>query len=137
MIEEIKKIKSRKRDIRNFLFTIGSVFLIIAGILFWKEKTSYQLVAVIGFFLLSSGIVMPKVFKPVYLIWMIFALAIGWVMTRLILGLLYFLIITPIGAIPRLFGKQFLELKWDPSKRSYWNVRDSKDLKKRHYEKQF
>ena len=137
MLEEIKNIKSKKSDIRKFGITISIILMIIAGFLFWKEKESYQIFLTVGTILFVLGILVPAVLKPIYWIWMIFATILGWMMTRVILSLLFYIIITPIGLIPRFFGKQFLELKWDKSKESYWNYRTIKHLKMEDYEKQF
>jgi len=137
MLEEIKNIKSEKSDLRKFGIAIGTILLIIAGVLFWKEKESFQILLAfsISFFIL--GIVTPVILKPIYCVWMIFATILGWIMTRVILSLLFYIILTPIGLIPRVFGKQFLELRWDKSKESYWNFRTNEHLKKGNYEKQF
>ena len=137
MLEEIKNIKSKKSDIRKFGITIGIILMIIAGFLFWKEKESYQIFLTVGTILFVLGILVPAVLKPIYWIWMIFATILGWMMTRVILSLLFYIIITPIGLIPRFFGKQFLELKWDKSIESYWHYRTIKHLKMEDYEKQF
>ena len=51
-------------------------------------------------------------------------------MTRIILSILFYVILTPIGLISRLFGKQFVELRWDKSNDSYWNFRSNENLKK-------
>ena len=137
MFEEIKNIKSEKSDIRNFGITLGIILLLISGFLFWKEKESYQIFSGIGITLSLIAIAIPSVLKPVYLMWMIFAIILGWFMTRAILSLLFFLIFTPIGLTLRLFGKQFLELRWDKSKESYWNFRTNEHLQNENYEKQF
>ena len=137
MFEEIKNIKSEKSDLRNFGITIGIILLIISGFLFWKEKESYQIFSGIGITLSLIAIAIPSFLKPVYWMWMIFGIILGWFMTRVILSLLFYIIITPIGLTLRLFGKQFLELRWDKSKESYWNFRTNEHLKKENYEKQF
>ena len=137
MLEEIKNIKSEKSDLRKFGITIGVILLIIAGFLFWKEKESFQILLTFGVTLCILGIVIPFILKPIYWVWMIFATILGWIMTRVILSLLFYIIFTPIGLIPRFFGKQFLELRWDKSKESYWNYRTIKHLKMEDYEKQF
>ena len=137
MLEEIKNIKSEKSDLRNFGFTVGIILLIISGFLFWKEKDSFQIFLAIGITLFFTAIAIPVVLKPVYWIWMIFAIILGWFMTRLILSLLFYVIFTAIGLTLRFFGKQFLELRWEKSKESYWNFRTNEDLKKENYEKQF
>ena len=137
MIKELKNIKSEKSDLRKFGITVGVILLIIAGFLFWKEKVSFQLVLAIGIILFAFGITIPVLLKPVYLVWMIFATILGWLMTRVILSLLFYVILTPIGLISRLFRKQFLGLRWDRSKDTYWNYRATKHVKKGSYEKQF
>ena len=137
MLEEIKNIKSKKSDLRNFGITIGMILLIISGFLFWKEKESFQIFLAIGITLFLTAIAIPFVLKPVYWIWMIFAVILGWFMTRVILSLLFYVVFTPIGLTLRFFGKQFLELQWDKSKESYWNFRTNEHLKKENYEKQF
>ena len=137
MLEEIKNIKSEKSDLQKFGITIGIILIIIAGLLFWKEKESFQTFFIVGTLLCLLGLVIPAVLKPIYWGWMIFATILGWVMTRVILSLLFYIIVTPIGLILRFFGKQFLELKWNKSKDSYWNYRTTEKLNKGNYEKQF
>jgi len=137
MLEEIKNIKSEKSDLRNFGIIIGIVLLIISGFLFWKEKESFQIFLAIGITLFLTAIAIPASLKPVYWIWMIFAIILGWVMTRVILSLLFYVVFTSIGLTLRFFGKQFLELRLDKSKESYWNFRTEEHLKKENYEKQF
>ena len=137
MFEEIKNIKSEKSDLRNFGITVGIILLIISGFLFWKEKESFQIFLAIGIILFLIAISIPAVLKPVYWIWMIFAIILGWLMTRVILSLLFYFIFTSIGLTSRFFGKQFLELRWDKSKESYWNFRTNEHRQNENYEKQF
>ena len=137
MLEEIKKIKCEKSDIRNFGITVGIILLIISGFLFWKEKESYQIFSGIGIILSLIAIAIPSILKPVYWMWMIFAIILGWFMTRVILSLLFYVVFTSIGLTLRFFGKQFLELRWDKSKESYWNYKIKKKYKKSDYERQF
>ena len=137
MLEEIKNIKSEKSDLRMFGITIGVILLIIAGFLFWKEKESFQILLTFGVTLCILGIAIPFILKPIYWVWMIFAIILGWFMTRVILSLLFYVVFTSIGLTARLFGKQFLDLRWDKSKESYWNFRTNEHLQKENYEKQF
>ena len=135
MIDEIKNIKTEESDLRKFGIIVGTVLLIIAGLLFWKEKESFQLFLVIGTVLFLAGIAIPFTLKPIYWVWMTFATILGWFMTRVILSLLFYVILTPIGLIARSIGKQFLNLKMDHSKQSYWNMKTVETSK--NYEKQF
>ena len=137
MLEELKNIKSEKSDLRKFGITIGIILVMIAGFLFWKEKESFQIFLTVGAVLCIFGVVIPVILKPIYWIWMIFATILGWIMTRIILSILFYVILTPIGLIPRLFGKQFLELKWNRTNRTYWNYRSGDVIEKEKYEQQF
>ena len=137
MLEEIKNIKSEKSDLRNFGITISVILLIIAGFLFWKEKESFQILFTFGVTLCILGIAIPFILKPIYWVWMIFATIIGWIMTRMILSLMFYMIFTPIGFILRLFGKQFIELNWNKTENTYWKYRSKSIFEKENYEKQF
>lgn len=65
------------------------------------------------------------------------AIIIGWFMSRVILVILFYLVLTPTAIIARIFGKRFLELKWDRSQKTYWNYREEQAPDKSRYEKQF
>ena len=137
MFEEIKHIKTGKKELRSFGVTIGIILLLIAGFLFYKEKESFQLFIYIASSFIGIGFIIPILLKPIYIIWMTFAIILGWFMTRVILSLLFFVIITPIGIILRLFGKDFLDIKKQAIEKSYWNIRTNGHLEKENFEKQF
>ena len=137
MIEEIKNIKSEKSDLRKFGITVGLILMIVSGFLFWKEKESFQILITSGAILLILGVTIPVILKYIYWVWMIFATIIGWIMTRVILSLMFYVIFTPIGFILRLFGKQFIELNWNKTDSTYWKYRTKSIFEKEDYEKQF
>ena len=136
MFEEIKNIKTSNKDIRSFGITIGIILFIISAILFYYDKSSYEVIAYIGGGFIGLGIIIPTLLKPIYILWMTFAVILGWVMTRVILSLVFYFIITPISFVTRLFGEDFLSLKRTDSN-SYWNKRDSEIELNQNYEKQF
>lgn len=137
MIEEIKNIKSGNRDIRKFGITIGLFLFVIAGFLYWRGKESFDILLILGTALFGLGLLLPMILKPVYWLWMVLSIVLGWIMTRVILSLLFYLVITPIGLISRIFGHSFLDLQWDRSKTSYWNYRDQRQQSAEEYEQQF
>ena len=137
MIEEIKNIKSEKSDLRKFGITVGIILMIISVFLFWKEKESFQILLIAGTVLLILGIAMPVILKPIYWAWMVFATVLGWHMTRVILIVLYYFVITPISLVFRLIAKQFIDLSWNKRMSTYWNYRKQADLFNNNYEKQF
>ena len=137
MFEEIKNIKTGKKDIRSFGITFGIIFLIIAGFLYYQEKDSFQLFIYLAGSFSGLGIILPIILKPFYMVWMIFAVILGWFMTKVILSLLFYLIITPIGLLLRIIGKDLLNLKEKKQQKSYWNMRNSEEEQNQNYEKQF
>ena len=90
----------------------------------------------IGITLFITGLTIPVILKPIYFLWMTFANILGRFMTHLIICFIYFAVITPIGLILRLFGKQFLDNNLEKSDVSYWGKRNDQ-INKNNYEKQF
>ena len=132
----ISRIKITKEEIRKFGIVIGIILLIIGVILLWKRNIYYPILMIIGIFLFVGGLSIPIILKPIYIIWMIFATIMGWLMTRFILSLLFYGLITPTSLIARLMGKKFIYLRWDKINNSYWNYRSNK-VQNVDYEKQY
>ncbi len=86
---------------------------------------------------MAVGLAAPIILWPLQKIWMMVAVILGWVMTRIILSILFYLVITPISLLGRLFGKRFLDLKIDRSATSYWIKRENKPTEPADFEKQF
>ena len=102
MLDEIKNIKTDNSSISYFGILISVILFIIAGILFYKDKESFQIFIWLGVVLISLGIMLPTIIKPFYLIWMKFSRVLGWFMTRLILCLLFYIILSPINGDEKL-----------------------------------
>ena len=136
MIEEIKNINTSKKDLKSFGYTIGIILFIISALLFYYNNQLYQNLTVIAAIFVVLGGLIPQLLKPVYLVWMTFAVILGWVMTRVILSVIFYLIMTPIGFLSKILGEDFLELKKRESD-SFWNQRDSSKELSQDYEKQF
>ena len=96
-----------------------------------------RLPLVSGKLVLILGLAVPVLLWPVHKVWMSLAYVLGWVMTRVILSLLFFLGITPVGLLGRLFGKKFLDVDMQDSRQTYWIRRDQGDQDPARYEKQY
>lgn len=136
MIEELKNIKTNHKKIRSFGNSIGIILLIISGFLFFFNNESFRTFSYLAGFFIGLGLTVPILLKPIYLIWMTFSIILGWIMTRVILSVVFYLILTPIGLITKLLNEDFLALK-KTNVKSYWNNRDSNFEIKQDYEKQF
>lgn len=137
VLEELKKIKSTKKDLRGFGLAVGGVLAAIGLLLLWRHSPSYPYFISIGAVLVISGLIYPSILKPFQKAWMAFAVVMGWVMTRVILLMLFFLVVTPIGLIMRILGKRPISLEWRTEERSYWNPRQRKPFDPSGCEKQF
>jgi len=135
--EEIKNIKESKKDLRKFGLTVGGVLLLIAAFLFYFEKPSAIYFTIIGGFLFISGLVIPQILKPFNKIWMGLAIILGFFMSRIIITVLFYIVITPISIIARLVSKKFIILKYDKSAKTYWEKRTIIQKKQIDYERQF
>ncbi len=88
-----------------------------------------------GLWILS--LVSYTVMKPIHIGWMTFAFILGWINTRILLGIFYYIILTPIGLVMRLFGKDLLDEKIDKSKSTYWIDRPVAPVDRSQYERLF
>jgi hypothetical protein len=137
LLEEIKNIRSARRDLRNFGLSVGIVLLLIGVVLWYYERGAYPYFLIIGLVLVLLGLALPSFLKPLQKAWMALAVTLGFFMTRLILSLLFFLVFTPISLIGRLGGFKFLDIKTNEKNSSYWLYREVEDYKKEDSEKQF
>ncbi|MCU7494890.1 MAG: hypothetical protein HF314_14640 [Ignavibacteria bacterium] len=137
LLEEIKNIKSTDNDLKNFGNTMGIILLFIAMLLIAAKSYYYPYFAIAGLALIVFAYMYPIVLKPFQIVWMSLALLMGWISTRVILSLLYYIVITPIGLITKIAGKDFLNRKIDRKRQSYWNYRTKKAYNPADSEKQF
>jgi len=135
--DEFKHIKETKKELRKFGLTVGGVLAVIAALLFYFGKPSAIYFAVIGGLLILLGALFPQMLKPLNKIWMGLAIILGFIMSRVILTILYYLVLTPIGLLAKIVVKKFMILKYDKSAKSYWEKRTIIQKKPIDYERQF
>lgn len=136
ILETLKSIKGTRKELRNFGFLIGVVLALIAALVWWKDGGGFLVLLGCGAAVVATGLVVPVALRPAYKGWMLLAAGLNWVMTRLILGVLFYLVITPIGTMSRLFGKGFLDAEFKTDSETYWNYRKEQPGKEQ-YEQQF
>jgi len=104
---------------RKFGFTVGAAFAVLAGITWWRDHALLmQIFGGLAAALLVAGAVIPGQLGPVYRGWMKLALMISKVTTPIFLGIVFFVVITPIGLLMRLFGKN--PLRHPTENGSFW-----------------
>jgi hypothetical protein len=120
---------------RKFAFPVGTAFLVLAGIVWWRGHIPVATVFVgLGAPLLLAGLIIPGKLGPVYRGWMKFALLLSKVTTPIFMGITYYLVMAPIGLFMRLIGYNAVVHK--PVDDSFWVIRpDTK--RKSDLERQF
>ena len=104
---------------RSFGIVFFVVFLLIAlyplinggNIRIWS--------AAISLIFLVLGLLNSKILAPLNKLWFKFGIFLGKIISPIILGIIFFLVVTPIGLLMRLFGKDVLNLRYNKNK-SYW-----------------
>jgi len=135
--DDIKQLKTGNRDLRKFGLTVGGVFAALGLLFLWRHKTHWPYFLWPGASLIVAGIIFPRALKWIYIGWMSMAFVLGFVMAHVILTLLFYLVITPIGLVARLCGQDFLNMKLDHAAKSYWIPRERKVKSAQDYERQF
>lgn len=87
--------------------------------------------------LIVSGLVFPAVLKPFQKVWMAFAAVMGFMMSRIILTVLFFGVLTPIALVMKVSGKDLLGERIVKSQPSYWHERPAPEKPKKSYENQY
>ncbi|MEO8501060.1 MAG: SxtJ family membrane protein [Vicinamibacteria bacterium] len=126
------------KDLRNFGFTFASVALVFGAILLWKGRPSapWFLGAAVVFFLV--GAFLPSLLRPAFGPWMKFAEILGYVNTRILLGLFFVVGMTPTGLLMRLTGKDPMTRTFKrKSTTSYWAKPTPHADGDRHFTRQF
>ena len=105
---------------RSFGIVFFFVFLIIAFYPLLNEKPINALPLGISIVFLILGLFNSKILNPLNVIWFKFGLLLGRIISPLVMGIIFFLVVTPIGVIMRVFGKDILSLKYNKKNKSYW-----------------
>lgn len=119
-----------KKGLREFGLIMGGFFVCLFGLLFpWLFSFAFPVWPwILATALWIPALLIPNSLKPIYYGWMFFALILGWINTRLLLALVFYLMITPMGLIMRLFGKNAMKNRLDNSE-SYRKSSSSRSSK--------
>lgn len=139
MTDEIKATPpATTRDLRNFGFTFGGVATVFALFLWWRGGPSGPAFAGAAVLFFLVGALTPGLLRPLFGPWMKFAEILGYVNTRILLGLFFFVGVTPTGLLMRLFGNDPMGRVFKrKSVSSYWTRPTPHVDGRRHFDRQF
>ncbi len=139
--DEVARLDTSRRALRKFGLVVGGVFLGIAAYVAWRNDwtvtTAAGVFAALGAPLVIVGVIAPAALRPIHRVWMTFALVLGFVMTKVILTLEYFLVFTPIALLLRALGKHLLDPGPDADIVSYWKPRPAPEPARDRLERSF
>ncbi len=115
-----------KSELQWFGLLTAAFFVFLGAVVSWWSgwsPTPFVALAAVG---VTFGVVyygVRSLRRPLYLGWMRAVYPIGWVISHLMLGLVYFVVMTPIGLFMRMIGRDALNLPFDRGANTYWTPR--------------
>ncbi|MDX2457245.1 MAG: SxtJ family membrane protein [Gammaproteobacteria bacterium] len=110
-----------KQELRKFGLVFAGMFILIFGLLLpwiW-DKSSPMWPWIVAAVFVVTALLVPMVLGPVYQLWMKIGHVLGWINTRIILGIMFFFIFAPVALVLRLLGKDMLRRRLDTTATSY------------------
>jgi hypothetical protein len=113
-----------RRELRQFAGIWFPAFWAVVGGFVWYHSgelpAAVVLVWAVAAAVSLAGLVNPPWARPVFVAWMKLAYPIAWAVSHLMLAAIYFLVLTPIGLVMRLLGRDPMERRFDRSAQTYW-----------------
>jgi len=110
-----------RQELRKFGLVFAGMFILIFGLLLpwiW-DKPSPMWPWIVAAVFIAAALLVPMALGPVYRLWMKIGHVLGWINTRIILGVMFFIIFAPVGLLLRLLGKDMLRRRLDTSATTY------------------
>jgi len=132
------------KDLRQFGFIALGAFALLGTLLYWHviplwrvlgraTPTAAYVVWAVGALSALLSIVAPKLNRPLFVALSVVAYPIGVVMSYVIMGAFFFLILTPLGLMFRLAGRDPLRRRFDATARSYWIPHNAAEKTERYF----
>ena len=113
-----------RKELRQFGLLVGAVFTVIGLWPFVFRGEPLRLWAIgLGCLLIACGGVLPSVLAPIHTGWMWVGHILGWINTRILLGIVFYVLVTPLGLVFRLMGKDTMRQAFDESSTTYRVIR--------------
>ena len=125
------------RELRQFAVIFFLFSLVVATIAYFADSTNVAAGALtIGVLIGAIGYTRVAFVRPIYLGWMYAAYPIGWVVSHTILAIVFYLLVTPVGWLMKLFRYDPLERQFESSAKTYWTPIEAR-VDKTSYFRQF
>lgn len=103
------------KQLRSFGLLVGSIFSLIGLLPLLSHSEGFRLWALLlAAALMIPAIISPRSLAPAYRVWMAIGYALGWINTRIILGIIFYGLFVPVGLARRLLGKDLIAHGFSP-----------------------
>jgi hypothetical protein len=124
------------KQLRSFGLLVGGIFAVISlWPLIWRGDTLRVWAIIVAVVLAVPAVVMPKSLTYIYRGWMTIGDVLGWINTRIILGIVFYGMVTPMGTWMRMRGHDPMRRSWDAQAETYRVLREPRDAT--HMQRQF
>jgi len=128
---------NEKREWKKFGIGLAVILAVLGLVLWYKDKPVYIYFEGLAVLSILSALLFPMLLKPVFIGFSYFGFGMNWMMTRIILAIVFYLLLTPINLISRLLGKKYLITALEKEKVSYWEPVAEERHDPVNYERQF
>ncbi len=138
ILRELRDVDHTPKALRSYGLVMAGAALVLAAVSYWKhrEATAWTFGLGLGALVFGvAGLLFPRVLKAPHLAWMFLSLCLGWVMSRVVLILLFVLVVVPTNLLGRLFNLSFMQMRRRAEADSLWTKK--KPRERRHHEKLF
>jgi len=137
IIDDIKAIKSDRNEVRKFGILFSIILVLSGAYALYRNSYLYIVFFVSGGLLFVLSITSQFMMRPLQKLWMSFAIIIGWLVSHTIILAIFYLVLTPIGILLKIFRKKLLDLKINRSEESYWIPREKDEALQQNYFNQY
>jgi hypothetical protein len=109
---------------RSFGYTVGGIFAVLSLIWAYTGHFPFWWPLIPAVPLIALAAIRPSLLGPLNKLWFKLGILLGTIISPIVLGIIYFLWITPIALLMRVAGKKFLALGFEPGAKSYWINRE-------------
>ena len=115
-----QEFSANKQSDKNFGLVFAVVFLIIAILQYYSSGSTNYILISFATICTILAIFITSVLRPFNRLWLKFGLLLNKIMSPIIMSIVFFLVVTPIGICMRLFGKRPLDIGFEPKQNTYW-----------------
>lgn len=124
-----------KKELRTFGIGLAVILAVIGTIQYFVGRDLFPYFYVASGVSLLLSLTVPILIMPFFIFMQYFGMVMNFIMTRVILAILFYVVFTAIGGTARLLGKNFLKMKIYPEKKTYWLDKNQEESQR--YENQF